>query len=258
MITRNTAPLNLVIAVFLLAAATDSRAQNEEANRTPRERAPIDLTGNWVSVVTEDWRWRMMTPPPGDYASVPMTPAARRSAESWSIATDIANGNECRPFGAGGIMRLPTRLQIDWDNDATLRIRTDAGSQTRLFHFDDFTPASSPTWQGNSHAEWEFTGAVRGSPPTGGSLKVVTSGVRAGYVRWNGVPYSEHAVITEHFDFHPAFGQDWFTVLTVIEDPEFFTEPYIVSSHFRREPNDDGWNPTPCTTDPPMRDAPAP
>ena len=222
-----------------------------------RDIAPIDLTGIWVSVVTEDWRWRMMTPPPGDYASVPMTAAAREVADGWSLAADIANGNQCRPYGAGGIMRVPTRLRISWENDSTLKVETDAGSQTRLFHFGPFTPSPSPTWQGNSRAQWEFTGAVRGSAPTGGSLKVVTTGVLPGYVRWNGVPYSEDAVITEHFDYHPAFGQDWFTVLTVIEDPIYFTEPFIVSSHFRREPDDSRWNPTPCVTDPPVRDEPA-
>ena len=247
----------IVSGVLLLASAPITLAQGNRAS-TPREQAPIDLTGNWVSVVSEDWRWRMMTPPPGDYASVPMTAAARLVADNWVPAADIASGNECRPYGAGGIMRVPTRLRISWDDDATLRIDTDAGSQTRLFHFGDLEAPRERTWQGHSRAAWEFTGAVRGNPPTGGSLEVVTTGVRLGYVRWNGVPYSENAVITEHFDYHPAFGQDWFTVLTVIDDAEYFTEPFIVSSHFRREADDDGWNPTPCVTDPPMRDAPAP
>jgi hypothetical protein len=248
----------IAICVALLQSPATAFAQyGGSVESTPRGRAPIDLTGNWVSVISEDWRWRMMTPPPGDYASVPMTAAARAAADDWNLAADIANGNECRPYGAGGIMRVPTRLQISWADDATLRVMTDAGSQTRLFHFDQFDPSNERTWQGNSVAEWEFTGAVRGNPPTGGSLKVVTTGVRSGYLRWNGVPYSENAVITEHFDYHPAFDQDWFTVLTVVEDPEYLTEPFIVSSHFRREANDDEWNPTPCVTDPPMRDAPA-
>ncbi len=247
-----------VFGALLLICSWVSQSQPDaDAVPSPREQAPIDLTGNWVSVVSEDWRWRMMTPPRGDYASVPMTAAARRIADGWDPAADSANGNACRPYGAGGIMRVPTRLRISWDDAETLRIETDAGSQTRLFHFGDFEPPSVRTWQGNSRAEWVFTGAVRGNPPTGGSLKVVTTGARSGYVRWNGVPYSENAVITEHFDYHPAFGQDWFTVLTVIEDPEYFTERFIVSSHFRREPDDDRWDPTPCVTDPPVRDAPA-
>jgi hypothetical protein len=197
----------------------------------------------------------MMTPPPGDYASVPLSPAGRQAADAWNREADAAQGNECRPYGAGGIMRVPGRLHISWEDDDTLRVDTDAGSQSRLFHFGDVTPASAPTWQGNSAAEWEMVGAARGSPPTGGSLKVVTTGMKMGYVRWNGVPYSENAVITEYFDRHDAFGQQWFTVTTVIEDPQYFNQPFIVSSHFRKEPNDAKWNPTPCLTDPPVLDS---
>jgi hypothetical protein len=251
---RIRAARGLVLGTLLVAAAAQAQ---RAAQQTPRDAAPIDLTGYWVSVVTEDWRWRMMTPPPGDYARVPMTPAARAVADGWDLKADIANGDECRPYGAGGIMRVPTRLHISWEDDDTLRIDTDAGSQTRRFHFADFAPSSTPTWQGNSRAQWNFTGAVRGSAPTGGSLEVVTTEVLPGYVRWNGVPYSGDAVITEHFDVHPAFGQDWFTVMTVIEDPEYFTEPFIVSNHFRREPDGEKWNATSCVTDPPVRDAPA-
>jgi hypothetical protein len=238
--------------VFVTAAAAWAQVQAPGSPApTARERAPYDLTGDWVSIVSEDWRWRMLTPPRGDYASVPMTPAAREIANGWNLETDLLQGNACRPFGAGGIMRVPGRLQIRWQDDNTLRIDTDAGTQTRLLHFADFAPAAEPTWQGNSLATWEMVGATRGRPATGGSLKVVTTGVKMGYVRWNGVPYSEDAVITEYFDRHTAFDQDWFTVTTVIEDPLYFDQPFITSSHFRKEANDSGWNPTPCTTDPP-------
>ncbi len=251
-------PAKYVFALSFLAAAGGAIAQPTDSGpQSARASAPIDLTGQWVSVITEDWRWRMMTPPAGDYASVPMTPEARRVADDWDINADIESGEACRPYGAGGIMRLPTRLRIDWEDGETLRIDTDAGSQTRRLHFGEYARSATPTWQGDTDAEWEFTGAVRGRPPTGGSLKAVTTGVRAGYVRWNGVPYSEAAVITEHFDFRSAFGQDWISVLTIIEDPLYFTEPFIVSNHFRRDHEPDQWNPTACVTDPPVRDAPA-
>jgi hypothetical protein len=218
-----------------------------------RAVAPYDLTGYWVAIVTEDWRWRMMTPPHGDYASVPMTAAAREVADGWDPARDVREGNECRPYGAGGIMRVPGRLRITWEDDDTLRIDTDAGSQTRLIHFGDYEPSAEPSWQGNSSGEWVMVRGRAGQPPRGGNLKVVTTGVLPGYVRWNGVPYSADAVITEHFDRHSAFDQEWFTVTTVIEDPLYFTEPFIVSSHFRQEPDGSNWNPTPCVTDPPVR-----
>lgn len=240
-------------ALWFAGAPTSAHAQAPGSPPpSARERAPYDLTGNWVSIVSEDWRWRMLTPPRGDVSSVPVTPAAREVANRWDLEADLIQGNACRPFGAGGIMRLPGRLQIRWQDDNTLRIDTDAGTQTRLFHFADFTPSAEPTWQGNSVATWEMVGAVRGSPPTGGSLKVVTTGVKMGYVRWNGVPYSENAVITEYYDRHTAFDQEWFTVTTVIEDPIYFNQPFITSSHFRKETNDSKWNPTPCVTDAPV------
>ena len=241
------------VAIFAATAAVWAQGQPPGSPApSARERAPYDLTGNWVSIVSEDWRWRMLTPPRGDFSSVPLTPAGREVALGWDLEADLIQGNACRPFGAGGIMRVPGRLQIRWQGDDMLRIDTDAGTQTRLLHFGDFAPSAEPTWQGNSVATWEMVGAVRGRPPTGGSLKVVTTGVRMGYVRWNGLPYSEDAVITEYFDRHTAFDQDWFTVTTVIEDPLYFNQPFITSSHFRKEPDDSQWNPTPCVTDAPV------
>jgi hypothetical protein len=243
----------LAALVVALAAAV-SEAQLPTQN-SAREQAPYDLTGYWVAVVTEDWRWRMMTPPRGDYSSVPMTPAAQQVASAWDADADRRAGNECRPYGAGGIMRVPGRLHIRWEGDDTLRIDTDAGSQTRRFHFGELEPSSEPTWQGNSVATWELIGG-RGQAPRGGSLKVVTTGVKLGYVRWNGVPYSENAVITEYFDRHDAFGDAWFTVTTVIDDPSYFTQPFIVSSHFKKEADGSGFSPSECSTYPPVLDAP--
>jgi hypothetical protein len=133
---------------------------------TPRAAAPVDLTGYWVSVVTEDWRFRMVTPPKGDYASVPLNAEARRVADSWDPSKDGA----CDAYGAAAIMRMPGRLHITWDGDNTLKIETDAGQQTRLLHFGPSTasgpsraesrdgasrPASGErTLQGYSAAEW--------------------------------------------------------------------------------------------------------
>lgn len=240
----------LVACALTLALVSPAALAQADA----RAAAPYDLTGYWISIVTEDWRWRMMTAPTGDYTSVPLSPAARTVADGWDRAADIRDGNECRPYGAGGLMRVPGRLRIEWQDADTLRIDTDAGSQTRLLHFGDFVPGAEPSWQGNSVAQWELTGAVRGQPPTGGSLRVVTTGLAPGYLRWNGVPYSSDAVLTEHFDRHAAFGQEWLTVTTIVEDPLYLTEPFITSTDFRRERDGSRWNPTPCTTDPPAID----
>src|SRR5437763_430062 len=118
---------------FVLAVSALGRSLAAQAP-TPRGASPIDLTGNWVSIVTEDWRFRMVTPPKGDYASVPLNAAARAVADKWDPAKDEADGNACKSYGAANIMRTPGRLRISWENDTTLKIETDAGQQTRLLH----------------------------------------------------------------------------------------------------------------------------
>jgi hypothetical protein len=244
------------------------------------------VTGNWVAQITEDWRWRMITPPKGDYASVPLNALGRQVADGWDPSADTAAGEQCRAFGAGGIMRLPTRLKIAWADDDTLQIDTDLGEQVRRLHFGAPTASgSAASWQGDSVAEWlgvpqaanpfgglvaptrEATAARGGAggnpagggpagaapPPTArGSLKVVTTNLRPGYLRKNGVPYSGRAVVTEYYDRLTMFGIDYLQVVTVVTDPVYLTTPFVVSNQFKREPNDSKWHPTPCATDPPL------
>jgi hypothetical protein len=195
---------------------------------SPRAAAPVDLTGYWVSVVTEDWRWRMVTPPKGDYSSVPLNDAGRSVADTWDPAKDEAAGQQCRSYGAPAIMRVPGRLHLTWENDTTLRIETEAGTQTRLLRFGPVqAQGGEPTWQGQSAAQWELAGGRprRGAAPSrGGSLKVVTTRMRPGYLRKNGVPYSGNAVLTEHYSrtMHEN-GDSWLIVTTIVEDPQYLT-----------------------------------
>lgn len=217
-----------------------------------RDAAPVDLTGYWVSVVTEDWLWRMMTPAVGDLASIPMNAEGRRVAEAWDWTRDEAAGEACRSYGAAAIMRVPGRVHVTWEDANTLRVDTDAGTQTRLFHFNrSGDPGGTPSWQGTSLASWDLAGrGGRGVSPQsrGGSLKVTTSNLRPGYLRKNGVPYSEDASVTEYFTRLPeSFGAAWMVVTTIVDDPRYLNEPFITSTHFRRLPDDRGWNPTPCS-----------
>ena len=94
------------------AAAPGGQAAPPAPPRTPRTIAPIDLTGYWVALITEDWRWRMLTPPKGDYASVPINDEGRRVADSWNLAKDEGSGLACKPYGVGNIMRMPGRMHI--------------------------------------------------------------------------------------------------------------------------------------------------
>ena len=221
------------------------------------------MTGIWVSVVTEDWLWRMVTPPIGDYASVPLNSAARAVANGWDLDADVASGDQCKAWGAAGLMRMPTRVRISWEDGNTLKLESDSGMQTRLFHFNGTGARGASSLQGSSEALWEGGnvgggGAGFGSFGAGnaGGLNVVTTDLTPGYLRKNGVPYSENAVLTEYFDRHSDFGDEWFTVTTIVEDAEYLTQRFITSSHFKRETDDSNWNPSPCVTDPPLIDAP--
>jgi len=253
-------PLFLLVVLLGLATGVNSDAAGQGAQRgqqpprSPQASAPIDLTGYWVSIVTEDWRFRMVTPPKGDYASVPLNAEGRRVADTWDLAKDIAAGNQCKAFAVGNVMRNPGRVHITWENENTLRMDTDAGTQTRLLHFGESQPPAEPSWQGYSVASWEMRAPGRGQQQArGGSLKVVTTHMRPGYLRKNGVPYSDNTVVTEYFDRHSDYGAEWFTVTTIVNDPKYLTDEFITSTHFRKEPDGSKFNPTPCETAPPAK-----
>ena len=229
---------------------------------TPEAEAPLDLTGYWVSVVTEDWRWRMIVADKGDFASLPLNPEGVKVGNAWDPAKDKAAGEQCKAFGAAGLMRIPGRLHISWENDKTLRVDTDSGTQTRLFHFDATAPASeAPSWQGYSVASWEGLRPRRGfgGLPTGpsagpkeGYLKVETTHLRAGYLRTNGVPYSANTSLLEYYDsFREPNGDVWLVITTIVTDPQYLFQPFITSTHFKKLSDSSGWDPTSCRVDVP-------
>jgi hypothetical protein len=233
------------LAALLLTFAEPSgiRAQQRgaaaAAARSARDSAPIDLTGYWVSYVTENWRYRMVTPAKGEYRRIPSSPAAVPLINAWDPTADERAGNQCKSYGAGNIMSVPGRFHITWQDSDTLKIETDAGTQTRLLRFTSAAPASAaPSWQGDSVAAWDA-----------GSLRVVTTNLRAGYLRKNGVPYSERTTVTEHFDLTTMpDGSKLLLVTTIIEDPVYLTGPYVVSPHFKKEQDGSKWEPTACSS----------
>ena len=238
-----------------------------------KRMAPIDLTGNWTAVITEDWHTRMLTAPKGDFGTggpgavglgggrgvggaanpaaagnIPYNPGGGKAALAWDPAKDEAEGNQCKAYGAPGVMRQPTHLRISWQDDETLKVESDAGTQTRLFHFKGAAPAGeAPSWQGYSIATWKIQG---GKPEfdKGGSLKVVTTNLKAGYYWKNGMPYTANARLTEVFRVHdlPENGQ-WIVFSSMVEDPQYLNQPYIVTYHFKKLPDGSKWNPTPCS-----------
>ena len=211
------------------------------------------MTGYGVSVVGEDWRWRSF-PVRGDYGAVPLNQAARKIADTWDPAKDTAAGEQCRAYGAPALMHVPGRLHITWADDATLRVDTDQGTQSRVFRFGGAAAARARTWQGQSTADWQARrpGTGAGPPstfPRSTSLKVVTTGLRPGYIRRNGVPYGANATLTEYFDVVPGVrGDEWLIVTTLLEDPENLQQPLLRSVQFRKQADAAGWEPTPCVS----------
>ncbi len=246
------------LASALVVAVGVSLAAQRGVGQSARAAAPVDLTGYWISVVTEDWRYRMVTPARGDHPSVPLNAAGNGLANSWDPAKDEAASEQCRAYGAAGVMRIPGRIHITWQDDATLKVDAEAGSQTRLFRFGSAVSADpQPGWQGASAATWEFAGAARGgrgaaaaAGPRAGNLKVVTTKMRPGYLQKNGVPYSASAVLTEYFSrtIEPN-GDSWLILTSIVEDPQYLTGPFIRSTHYKRLPDTStAWEPEPCSS----------
>jgi hypothetical protein len=212
--------------------------------------APFDPTGYWVSEVVDEWRFRV-TPQKGDIPYIPINPEARRIANAWDPDKDVSSGNACKAYGAIGVMQRPGRLHITWVDDNTLKMDLDAGNQTRTFKFGPAaqTPPGEATWQGISTAQWQVV-MQRGAPPTQGphgTLKVVTTNMKPGYLRKNGVPYSDRAVQTEYLNFVVGQKNDEYLVdTTMVDDPVYLTGPFIRTYTFKKEADGSKWDPTPC------------
>ena len=250
---------------FLLAALAVPAAINAQGRGgrggpplPPKQAAAFDITGYWVSVVTEDWRFRMVTPPKGDFPGIPLSAEGRKIAMAWDPANDAANA--CKPYGAAGLMRVPSRFQFTWQDDNTLKLESDAGAQTRLLHFGVSTPpaGTAASLQGYSVAQWQNALGGRGgrggqgqpgaAAQRGGSLKVVTTNLSGGYLRWNGVPYGEKTTVTEYYDLvRETDGEQWLIIKTTVEDPQYLNGPFITSTNLKKDADGAAkWKPAPC------------
>lgn len=268
-----TAAAACVALLSLDAAHAQGRGAGPPPPANAQVGAPVDLTGQWVSVISEDWRWRMITPPKGDYASMPLNPAGKAAADKWDLAADNAAGPsaQCRVYGVGGILRVPGRIRTSWADPNTFKMETDAGQQTRLFRFVGSAPGgvmtaltridpppATRTLQGETKAQWFKQPQSRGlgfggGPGAGGALRAITRYSTGGYLRKNGVPYSQDAVITEQINYHKeSDNSEWLTITHIVDDPANLTMPFITSTSFKKETDLSKWSPTPCMTDVPL------
>jgi hypothetical protein len=254
----------IAVAVFIATSGVAAqRGAGPGGPQTARTRGPVDFTGTWVSVVTEDWRWRMVTPPIGDTASLPLNERGRSAAAAWDLARDKTEDALCKAFAGPGLMRQPTRIRIDWEDGDTLKLEFDAGRQVRRFEFTP-QPQAEPSLQGYSEAQWFRQTQSRGvfggrTPSEGGSLVVRTTQLTGGYLRPNGVPFSERATVKEFFNTFTLPGEagTWLVVTTVVNDPEYLAAELLMSSQFKKEASRSSWNPRACDITPPLR-GPAP
>ena len=177
--------------------------------------------------------------------------------DNMTLRLDMDSGNQTRRFLFG------RQANRGW--------RTNGRGEVEWFETgrDAPAPAGQQGWQGYSVAAWDlardpsvirsvpfFLGGVgTGADGAGivvpgrfGSLRVRTAGMKAGYLRKNGVPYSEDAILTEYYDFRTEDdGTEWFTVTSIVEDPAYLSAPFVTSTDFRKEPDGSKWRPTPCT-----------
>ncbi len=248
----------LAVRMFDQVAVAGQAPASPPIPTSAQASAPIDLTGYWVSIITEAWRFRMVTPARGDYASIPITKAAFDAADQWTADKDIASGDLCKSYGGAAMLNIPGRLHITWQDENTLKVEMDNGQQTRLLHFNKGEPGARSR-QGYSTAEWvnvprpavaaERGAAVRKGPGMG-TLKVQTTNMLPGYLRKNGVPHSADAVVTEYWNVHvETDGNPWIVVTVGVKDPQYLLEPYLTTPNFRKEPDGSKWSPEPCGLD---------
>jgi hypothetical protein len=249
-------PLLLFAILLLVLAPTGVYGQGRgggrgpEPPKSPREAAPVDVTGYWAAEITTDWRWRMTVPPKGDYLGIALNAEGRKLADAWDPAKDEAAGEQCRSYGAPNIMRVPGRIHITWQDDRTLKLETDAGQQTRVFSFGS-PQGSGGDWQGVSQASWELVPSGTGlfaNQVLSGGLKVVTTKFKPGYLRKNGVPFSANGVLTEYFDVIRDSSGDYLVDSLTFEDPTYLANKYETAVNFKKQPDAAGWNPAPCTS----------
>lgn len=238
------------LVIALLAMQGEGRGQGRGNPPPPsaRSAAPFDPTGYWSSLVTQNWRLRMVLPAKGDYIGIPVSAAGKKAADAWDQAKDEAAGNQCKAYGAPGLMNLPTHLHITWQDDNTLRVDTDHGTQTRLLRFTTPPQPRKRSWQGNSVAVWASRRGGQGGAPSARYLRIVTTDLLSGYLRKNGVPYGENASLLEYVDlFKEPNGAAMIVWTAVVDDPVNLETPYIISSQFKKQPDGSAWDPTPCS-----------
>ena len=202
-------------------------------------QAQMDFSGDWGPMIHEDRHERVAGRELGDYLGMPINEAARVRAESYDGDWLSMPDWQCIPMQGDTIWRGPSPVRIWKDVDPVTRELTawhhvTMRSVLRPIYMDG-RPHPSPnaphTWAGFSTGKWE-----------GDMLTITTTHLKEGYLDRNGVPRSDVATVTEHW---MRYG-DVLTVVTIVDDPVYLTEPYVLSSDWRSNPQQQ-IPPYPCT-----------
>ncbi len=187
--------------------------------------AQVDFSGEWAPRFHEDQLERVPGPELGDYLGLPISDAARLRAESWDASIQTLPEWQCRPHSADYIWRGPSQLTIRKEENPLTR-------ETTAFHAEWLRSIDNPvyldgrphpsedglhSWGGFATGKWE-----------GDMLTITVTHLKEGYIRRNGVPRSDQATLTEHWIRHG----DFLTVVTIIDDPVYLTEPFIRTTDY--------------------------
>jgi hypothetical protein len=192
--------------------------------------AQIDLSGEWAPRFHEDQPERIPGPEIGDYLGLPITDAARMRADSWDASLLTLPEHQCKPHPADYGPRGPAQLRFwpEYERDTQrliawhTHISWQAPERTIWMDGRPHPPEyAAHTWQGFSTGKWE-----------GDMLTVTTDHLKNGWIRRNGVPRSEKAVLTEHWIRHG----DYLTLVSIINDPVYLTEPFIRTTNWVLDP----------------------
>lgn len=196
--------------------------------------APQDLSGYWEPLIMEDYELRMHGAKKGDYGGIDLNDAARAVADKYmpDVDEDRLIPGKCGQYGPPRIMFTNTRLHITQD-DRVITMELETGGRIRQFYLDNRKwPGGELQWQGHSIA-YEDGRSM---------LTVITRHMHPGLLRSNGIPYSDKAVLTEHYTRHG----DYFTVILAVEDPEYLESPFVTSTSFHRISRPDDWQMGSC------------
>ena len=188
--------------------------------------AQIELSGVWTNRITdEDEPDRLPGPELGDYTGIPLNAAARFRAMAWDASLITLPEYQCRVHPSDyapsfADIRIWEDIDRDTQNLVAIHIHHFAWGTERTIWMDgrphppDYALHTS---MGFSTGKWD-----------GDILTVTTDHLKEGWIRRNGVPRSDRAVVTEHFIRHG----DNLSLVTVIKDPTYLTETMIRSRDY--------------------------